>query len=438
MITTPPAQGSPAPATRARSGEPTDAPGAEQGLRVVLYSHDSVGLGHTRRNLAIARALSRILPERTGRRVSGLLITGERAATSFPCPPGFDWVVLPGICKENRQYAPRTLNVGTRRLMDIRSSVIEGALTTFRPHICIVDRHPFGADGELVRPLAALREVKPDSTVVLGLREVLDGPEVARREWAQVGLDRVREAIDEIWVYGDRAVHDPIASGEIPTELADRTLFTGLLADGRTMTGAVPQADRPYVLTMVGGGSDGEALASAAAAATLPSGVRHLVVTGPQMDPAARSRVFAHAGPGVDVLPEVPDGLACITGAQAVLTMGGYNTITEILSTDSPALVVPRVRPRAEQLIRAQGLASVGALDMLHPDHLSAESVSAWLRSALTDRALGRRQHTARARLGTAGLARVGELAARIASLTDRRPAAAGTMHSEDSHVARR
>ena len=31
-------------------------------LRVVLYSHDSQGLGHTRRNLALARSLAQHLP----------------------------------------------------------------------------------------------------------------------------------------------------------------------------------------------------------------------------------------------------------------------------------------------------------------------------------------------------------------------------------------
>ena len=43
-----------------------------------------------------------------------------------------------------------------------------------------------------------------------------------------------------------------------------------------------------------------------------------------------------------------------IAGAKAVVAMGGYNTYCEILSFDKPALIVPRVEPRQEQLIRAQ------------------------------------------------------------------------------------
>jgi len=48
--------------------------------------------------------------------------------------------------------------------------------------------------------------------------------------------------------------------------------------------------------------------------------------------------------------------------------MGGYNTFCEILSLDKRALLVPRVNPREEQLIRARRAAELGLVDMLHPD----------------------------------------------------------------------
>ena len=49
-----------------------------------------------------------------------------------------------------------------------------------------------------------------------------------------------------------------------------------------------------------------------------------------------------------------------VAGAKAVVAMGGYNTYCEILSFDKPALIVPRVRPREEQLIRARRAADSG------------------------------------------------------------------------------
>ncbi|WP_102159025.1 glycosyltransferase family protein [Zhihengliuella halotolerans] len=400
------------------------APDQRPGLRVVLYSHDSVGLGHTRRNLAIAHALSRELPAVTGHRVSGLLITGERSATGYPCPAGWDWVVMPGISKDPGGYSPRTLDVGMPRLMDVRSSVIDGVLQAFRPHLVIIDRHAFGVDGELAGPLERLRRDRPSCRLVLGLRDVLDAPEVAQREWGALGVDRVARRFDELWVYGDPAVHDPLETGELPLELADRIRYTGFLAHGRDSEPAASSApaflDRPYVLTMAGGGADGFALTAAAARAPAPAGHRHLVVTGPQMPADQRENVRALAGADAEVLASVPDGLACLRGAAAAVVMGGYNTVCEALSTTTPTLVVPRESPRAEQLIRASSLHARGAVDLLRQSEAGPAAIGEWLRNAVVSGTGSARTRAGRRGLDTTGLDRVVDFARRLATNDNR------------------
>lgn len=430
-------------------------------LRVVLYSHDSVGLGHIRRNLAIAEALAAGLPAHTGRPVSGLLVSGASDAAQFPLPDGWDWLLVPGITKAakkeehateaqgsltdaqgshhpvaeapvpestpadsegaaDRTYVARRLDVAPQRVIGVRSSVITGALLSFRPHLVIVDRHPFGADGELDEPLAAYRQAEPDGRIVLGLREVLDDPRTASAEWDAVGADRVAELYDELWVYGDRSVHDTVATGEIPAQLVPKTRFTGLLASDRQVRATADLPDDPFVVTMVGGGGDGVALARAAATAPLPDGVQHLVVTGPQMPTADRMAVHAAAvvsGSGAQVVSRVPDGLDCIRAARAVIGMGGYNTVSEALSTDTPALVFPRVEPRTEQLIRARALGLRGALDWLLPCRLTPQTVGRWIAGAVADdSAVRARQTAAREGLDLGGLSRVVEFAAGLAT----------------------
>jgi len=64
--------------------------------------------------------------------------------------------------------------------------------------------------------------------------------------------------------------------------------------------------------------------------------------------------------------------------ADHVVAMGGYNTVCEILSFGKPALIVPRVKPRCEQLIRAERLRALGLVDVLHPADLSPAALSAW------------------------------------------------------------
>ncbi|WP_165065702.1 glycosyltransferase family protein [Marisediminicola senii] len=384
-------------------------------IRVVLYSHDSVGLGHVRRNLAIAHALTETLPALTGESVSGLLVTGQPSATSFPTAPGWDWLVLPGITPGSAGYEPRHLSVGMTALSSIRANVIRVALREFSPDLVIVDRHPLGAHGELEAALTALRTARPDCAIVLGLREVLDKPSVARAEWKAIGgAATVRRLFDAVWLYGDPAVHDAATTGELPRAIAALAEHTGYLSNGRPVGRPSRRARReePFVLTMVGGGADGGFLATAAAQAEVPEGYRHLIVLGPQMPDAHRREVRALAKPGTSVLRTVPDGLALLRQASAVVCMGGYNSISEVLSTTVPALVVPRVARRQEQAIRAQALARVGAIDAAGPATVTPESLGAWFAANA-----GRTVH--RDGIDRDGLRAVGTLAGTL--LTERR-----------------
>lgn len=346
-------------------------------LRIVLYSHDSVGLGHQRRNLAIAHALSRHLPELAARPVTGLLLTGVERVVGH-LPPAFDVVRLPGIDKGGQGYTPREVSVPMPDLIDVRRAILSGAIDAFAPDLVVVDRHAFGVDDELLEPLRLLRSEHPGTRVVLGLREILDEPEVAQREWERVGSERVRELFDAIWVYGDESVTDLRRTAAVPEELRDLVTHTGYLSIGRAARDFLRELQRPYLLTMVGGGHDGAELCRIAAQAEVPDGMRHVVVAGPQMSGGERAEIEALAGPRTEVLDEVPEGLLAIRSAEAVACMGGYNTVCEVLSTDRPALVVPREAPRQEQLIRARSLARTGAVDMLRTRDLTIESLGRW------------------------------------------------------------
>lgn len=357
----------------------------DQPLRVMLYSHDSVGLGHIRRNLALAHALVEDSRTPAGARpVTGILLTGVGHEAELDVPDGFDVVLLPGIRKGDVGYQPRNVQVPMEHLIDIRERVAKGVVRGLTPDLIIVDRHPYGVDGELRKVLAQTRAWRPETTIVLGLREVLDDPATVEREWAALGdLDELREIFDEIWVYGDPAVHDVRSTGEVPAELHDLVRHTGYLSDGRHWVPETDPTARPYVLTMVGGGSDGHALAHAAARATVPDGHRHLVVAGPQMPAGHLADIRAVAAPGSSVVASVPDGLATIRRASAVVSMAGYNTVCEVMSTTTPALLVPRQAPRLEQLIRARALAAVRAVDVLEPDDLTPARITEWLADAV-------------------------------------------------------
>ena len=392
-------------------------------LRVVFYSHDSQGLGHFRRNRALAHALSSRLPVLTGRSVTGLLINGVPEAGADSLPDGFDVVTLPAIGKGASGYGAKRLDVGMPTITSVRGDIVRATLTTFCPDLFIVDRHALGVDGELEAGLRALREANPAAKIVLGLRDVLDSPDAVCAEWARVQPGLVRELYDEIWVYGDPRVHDLRRTGEIPVALHDMVRYQGFLSHGRAELPSGLEPEIPYLITTAGGGSDGVALCLAAARATVPAGHRHVIITGPQMAPADHRSVEREAGPTTTVVRSIPDAAGPIRRAAASISMAGYNTVTETLATDVPALLVPREHPRREQLIRVQSLAAHGSVDLLREGELTPQALTRWWAGAVRTRT--DRQHL---RLG--GLREVARSAARLTRPAQTTPAAASTAES--------
>lgn len=355
---------------------------SERHLRIALYSHDTMGLGHMRRNLLLAETLA-AAPERP----AVLLISGSREISRFPLPRGVDCLSLPSLYKDSQsRYHARSLDVPVQELVAVRSTAIAAALEAFRPDVFIVDNVPRGAQHELDRALARLRQAGR-TRCILGLRDVLDEPEQVQREWTRSGnVDVIRRHFEAIWVYGDAQVNDVAQEYGFPRDIASRVTYTGYLDQRGRSTAELlaPEASRDeskLVLCMVGGGQDGSVLAEAFAAAPFPDDHRAMLVTGPMMSDACRARVnaLAERNPRLEVATFADEPSHLIRRAAAVIAMGGYNTVCDILTYAPRALIVPRVHPREEQLIRAERLAARGLLDVLHPSHCTPEALAQWV-----------------------------------------------------------
>lgn len=355
--------------------------------RIVLYSHDTMGLGHVRRNLLIAQTVQRLLPQ-----AQVLLITGASEATSFSMPPNVDCLTLPRLYKqENGSYRPRQFSMPVAELISMRSRLIRSAVESFKPDLFIVDNVPLGALKELDPVLRWIRS-EGKTQCVLGLRDVLDSPEVVRQEWLQAGNEpAIRRFYDQIWIYGDRRVYDSVSEYELPSDLASRTRYAGYLDQRQRVVLTPEPCPHPVdplnlppgelIVCLVGGGQDGAHLAESFARSTLPEGSNGLILTGPHMPEPMRTSLARHAiqQPRMRVLEFVPEPCWLWERADRVVTMGGYNSVCEAISYRKPTLVIPRVAPRQEQLIRAERLRDRGVIEMLRPEAVSPESLSEWM-----------------------------------------------------------
>jgi predicted glycosyltransferase len=340
-----------------------------------------------RRNLLIAQTLAA-----SSLQPVILMVAEAREACALAVPPGVDCLALPALRKEvDGQMRARYLDLGIEDLKALRAKTILAALDGFAPDVLIVDNVPRGALRELEPTLAHLR-TSHQTRCVLGLRDVLDDPEVVRQEWSRLGNEEIlRDFYDAIWIYGDPVLYDPVREYGFSVEIAAKVRYTGYL-DQRMRLVYAPDSDADpleglglpdgrLALCLVGGGQDGAQVAEAFAQAVLPPDMNGVIVTGPYMDPEVRQRLRDREAEQarLRVLEFVNEPTRLLKRADCVVAMGGYNTVCELLSFEKRALVVPRVKPRREQIIRAERLQDMDLIDMLHPDTVSPAALSQWL-----------------------------------------------------------
>jgi len=349
--------------------------------RLLIYSHDSFGLGHLRRCRAIAHHLVE-----TFRHLSVLILSGSPIIGSFDFKSRVDFVRVPGVIKlRNGEYTSLQLHIDIEQTLAMRSSIIQHTADIFDPHLFLVDKEPLGLRGEVRDTLTLLKQ--RGTRLVLGLRDVMDEPVMLLDEWRRKNVfPALYELYDEIWVYGLPQIFNPLTElpGMLP--LAHKVTFTGYLR--RSLPQVPPNAGEhelpgePYILVTPGGGGDGEALIDWVLRAyetdpTIPHPA--LVVFGPFMNLERRLEFQERAARLGKVYAITFESRfeRLLERALAVVAMGGYNTFCEILSFGKPALLVPRTEPRQEQLLRAERAAQLGLVQLLPDDGVRAPAAMA-------------------------------------------------------------
>ncbi len=366
---------------RSTTGPP---PSPVSPYRVLVYSHDSFGLGHLRRCRAIAHAL-------VGhhKKLNVLILSGSPIIGRFSFRARVDFVRVPGIIKlRNGDYTSLNLDVNVEHTLALRASNIEHTAQVFDPHLFLVDKEPLGLLGEVTKTLRMLKR-RGGCRLVLGLRDIMDDPDSLAQEWLRQGVVPALEApYAHVWVYGLRQIYDPVSAYGFPAGVAAKTAFTGYLrrepnSEAHLLSGrADALADREFLLITPGGGGDGADLVDAALAAyerfdgRLPWPA--LIVYGPFLPARQRAAFERRAArlPRVTTLVFHEHLENLMERAAAVVCLGGYNTFCEVISLNKRSLIVPRITPRAEQLLRADAARELGLVQMLHPAKLSPETLA--------------------------------------------------------------
>lgn len=329
---------------------------------ILMYSHDTYGLGHIRRTLAIASQLR-------APNVNILIITGSPIVGRFFFPPQIDFVRVPGMIKmTNEEYLPLSIKINTRHALKIRQTIITSTAKAFQPRLFIVDKAPLGLKREIIPTLQWFKRCHSHTQTILGLRDIMDDAASTKKDWAEKGVyDVLKQYYSEIWVYGNQDFYDPISEYDIPKEISEKMIFTGYIPRAVPKRGEIRDVrreqrldpDEKLVVVTTGGGGDGYEHMDAYLRMleewekTVP--FRTVMVTGPFMPKKRRMEIFSRAKKlRVPTYRFYRRMERLIGAADVVVSMGGYNTVCEILSQGKPSLIIPREQPRREQLIRAQ------------------------------------------------------------------------------------
>jgi predicted glycosyltransferase len=373
-------------------------------LRIAIYSQDGFGLGHMQRTCSIAWEIYRLRPD-----ASILTFSDSQLGQFFPISPHHDYIKLPSIAKDSPgKWQATHLSMSFPEILHLRKQLISNVLLNYTPDIFLVDHMPHGAMGELLPALEAIKHSRIHTQVVLGLRDILDSPEVTINRWQVEGAyDVIERYYARILVFGMRDVYDVVEKYQIPESEARKVYYCGYVtnlatenhaSDIRARYLADKSTDTRLIVVMAGGGADAYTMMSTLMDA-LPKVLENhpcivAVITGPFMpaelidDLNRRARQLP-----IHMMESVNDSISYISAADLVIAMAGYNTSVEILSMKKSAILIPRAGPSAEQRTRARLFADKHWVDMLDPDELTPDNLAQQIDYLLTQPIEGSPNH---------------------------------------------
>lgn len=357
--------------------------------RIVFYSHDTFGLGHIRRTQKLA---NEIASEDT----SILIICASPKASAYSSSQGIEYLNLPGFTKQiTGEYIPRSLNIPIDEFVNLRASLILSAVRAYQPDYFIIDKEPLGVKRELIPALEYLKSNRKSCDIICGFRDILDEPTAVADEWRKRDTEySLQQYFDHIFIYGEKSIYDFAKEYSLSETVARKLIYLGYVHPeenhNKSFFEFPFQNNLPTITLTVGGGGDGDDILNLYSS-LLQKRSRDLnfntfILTGPFAQPTVVQQLRESAlgaSDKVHIENFVSDSFSVFSQSHLVVSMGGYNTMTELVSMGKKTLILPRVKPRKEQLIRAQVFKAHELCDYISPEELTEDSLLEKIKQAL-------------------------------------------------------
>lgn len=341
--------------------------------RVFFYVQHLLGIGHLRRAEILCRALSEdgfdVTLAMGGRPVGGMDIGGAELLALPPLHIGADGfhdlvdvndVPVDAVWKDNRR------------------DLLRDAIAERSPDILITEAFPFGRRQmrfELIPILESAKSAIPRPLIICSVRDILKSSRKPGR--AEETRALIADYYDLVLVHGDASFARLEETFPEAGAFAPKLRYTGVVAEG---SGIQLPAGEAEVLISAGGGAVGIDLFKTAIAARPLSrlaGLQWRLLVGPNVAEAIFSALSEQASDGVTVERYRIDYRTLLAGAAVSVSQAGYNTVADILSTNTPAVLVPfDTDGEDEQPRRAQKLAQAGRAETIASSHLTPQRLA--------------------------------------------------------------
>ena len=335
--------------------------------RVLIYVQHLLGIGHSMRAAALARAFAAAGFE------TNLVSGGVPIAPLIGTEPGL--IQLPPVQAKEGNFSLLADEHGNPIDDAYRAARREHLLSILRekrPNVLIFETFPFGRRQmrfELLPLLEAALAMEPRPLIAASVRDVLQTPKPGRAEEA---LALIARAFDLVLAHGDPALVRLEASFPPAAALGDKLRYTGYIADPPTPRGTPGDAGWDEVIVSAGGGAVGGVLLATALAARPLTRLREATwrfLVGHGAADGEFERLASSREKGVIVERARPDFRRLLANCRISISQAGYNTVMDIVSANTRAVLVPfSGAGETEQAMRAACLAQ-HHLVALVPEH---------------------------------------------------------------------
>jgi predicted glycosyltransferase len=368
----------------------------------MYYTHNSIGLGHAFRALAVLTGMREHRPD-----IDFLVVSGTSVPELF-LKNGIEIIKLPSIkfhIDDNiHLLVPRYLrHCSVEEVSDLRQKIIEDTFNTFQPDVLIVEHNMLGQRGEIIPLLLKKwRHIPQNDTFalvhisrgILRNPSLIEAPFNDRRQKSESIY--VGDLYDFIYVMEDREVIDVNkAYFGNRRSLGRKIQYMGKITV-KTREELVPEeeirkvfngSDHKIILASLGRRKSALKIADLLIQTfydlRLEQNFRLFFVIDPYLDPALKTEMIRKFSNGhvsfFDFLPNLVD---VINVSSLVIGRAGYNTLSEILLTDSKAILIPEEHGHQEQETRLDK-AQKANISVLHEDDLDLKTLRETLKRML-------------------------------------------------------